>query len=181
MSFSFNNRDWGDLRDNVVSVCNKFGESYWRELDNENTYYSEDYRGFIMNYRATFNTLVRSLIDNGEYEKALEVIHKSLELIPDKSIMYDHFSVQLVEFLLKLDQIGDIRTEELANEIAEITSKRADEILNYYFDNKINNKYEIQRNLVSLNTLARAYSNHSNKELSEKYRNLFEINYEKNP
>ena len=74
-----------------------------------------------------------------------------------------------------------METQEKANEIADITSKRADEILNYYFDNNINNKYEIQRNLVSLNTLARAYSNHPNKELSEKYRNLFEINYEKNP
>jgi pentatricopeptide repeat protein len=171
----------GSLINSDLMYFNIMKNSHWRELDNENAYFSEDHRGFIMNYRATFNTLIRSLIDNGEYGKALEVINKSLELIPDKSIMYDHFSVQLVEFLLKLDQIGDIRTEELANEIAEITSKRADEILNYYFDNKINNKYEIQRNLVSLNTLARAYSNHSNKELSEKYRNLFEINYEKNP
>ena len=33
-------------------------------------------------------------------------------------------------------------------------------------------KDEIQKNLVSLNTLARAYSNHSNKELSEKNINL---------
>ena len=175
------NSNSGSLINSDLMYYNIMKNSYWRELDNENAYFSEDHRGFIMNYRATFNTLIRSLIDNGEYEKALEVINKSLELIPDKSIMYDHFSVQLVEFLLKLDQIGDIKTEELANEIAEITSKRADEILNYYFDNKINNKYEIQRNLVSLNTLARAYNNHPNKELSEKYRNLFEINYEKNP
>jgi len=175
------NSNSGSLINSDLMYYNIMKNSHWRELDNENTYYSEDYRGFIMNYRATFNTLIRSLIDNGEYGKALEVIHKSLELIPDKSIMYDHFSVQLVEFLLKLDKIGNIKTEELANEIAETTSKRADEILNYYFDNNINNKYEIQRNLVSLNTLARAYNNHSNKELSEKYRNLFEINYEKNP
>ena len=175
------NSNSGSLINSDLMYYNIMKNSYWRELDNENAYFSEDHRGFIMNYRATFNTLIRNLIDNGEYEKALEVINKSLELIPDKSIMYDHFSVQLVEFLLKLDQIGDIKTEELANEIAEITSKRADEILNYYFDNKINNKYEIQRNLVSLNTLARAYNNHPNKELSEKYRNLFEINYEKNP
>ena len=175
------NSNSGSLINSDLMYYNIMKNSYWRELDNENAYFSEDHRGFIMNYRATFNTLIRSLIDNGEYKKALEVINKSLELIPDKSIMYDHFSVQLVEFLLKLDQIGDIKTEELANEIAEITSKRADEILNYYFDNKINNKYEIQRNLVSLNTLARAYNNHPNKELSEKYRNLFEINYEKNP
>ena len=33
-------------------------KSYWRELDNNpNAYFSEDHRGFIMNYRSTFNTL----------------------------------------------------------------------------------------------------------------------------
>ena len=45
----------------------------------------------------------------------------------------------------------------LANEIAELTSVRADETLNYYFDNGIKNRYEIQRNLVSLNTLAKVH------------------------
>ena len=175
------NSNSGSLINSDLMYYNIMKNSHWRELDNENTYYSEDYRGFIMNYRATFNTLIRSLIDNGEYGKALEVINKSLELIPDKSIMYDHFSVQIVSFLIELNKKANMETEEKANEIADITSKRADEILNYYFDNNINNKYEIQRNLVSLNTLARAYSNHPNKELSEKYRNLFEINYEKNP
>ena len=95
--------------------------------------------------------------------------------------MYDHFSVQIVSFLIELNKKANMKTEEKANEIAEITSKRANEILNYYFDNNINNKYEIQRNLVSLNTLARAYNNHSNKELSKKYKDLFEVNYGKTP
>ena len=72
-----------------------------------------------MNYRSTFNTLIRNLINDGDYEKALEVINKSIELIPDKSIMYDHFSVQLVEFLLDLKIKADMDTEELANKIAE--------------------------------------------------------------
>ena len=38
-----------------------------------------------MNYRSTFNTLIKELINkNKEYDKALEVINKSLDLIPDK-------------------------------------------------------------------------------------------------
>ena len=56
---------------------------------------------------------------------------------------------------------------ELANEIAELTSSRADEILKYYFDNGIKNRYEINRNLVSLNTLARAFNNIGDDELSK--------------
>ena len=91
--------------------------------------------------------------------------------------MYDHFSVQIVEFLIDLNQKANLKTMGLANEIAELTSVRADETLNYFFDKGIKNRYEIQRNLVSLNTLARAYSRINNEDLSKKYRELFENNY----
>ena len=96
------NPNSGSLINTELMYYNMLNNSHWRELDNENAYFSEDHRGFIMNYRSTFNTLIRNLINDGDYEKALEVINKSIELIPDKSIMYDHFSVQLVEFLLDL-------------------------------------------------------------------------------
>ena len=146
------NPNSGSLINTELMYSNMLNNSHWRELDNENAYFSEDHRGFIMNYRSTFNTLIRNLINDGDYEKALEVINKSIELIPDKSIMYDHFSVQLVEFLLDLKIKADMDTEELANKIAEVIANRSDELLNYYFDNKIDDRYEIQKNLVSLNT-----------------------------
>ena len=170
----------GSLIDSEKMYNNLMSNSFWRGLDDENAYFSEDHRGFIMNYRSTFNTLIKELINKKEYDKALEVINKSLDLIPDKAIMYDHFSVQIVEYLINLNEKAGMQTLELANNIAEISSKRADEILNYYYDNNINNRYEIQRNLVSLNTLARAYSRNSDQELSKKYRELFENNYSRN-
>ena len=170
----------GSLIDSEKMYKNLMYNSFWRGLDDERAYFSEDHRGFIMNYRSTFNTLIKELINKKEYDKALEVINKSLEIIPDKAIMYDHFSVQIVEYLINLNEKADMETLELANNIAEISSKRADEILNYYYDNNINNRYEIQRNLVSLNTLARAYSRNSDQELSKKYRELFENNYSRN-
>ena len=153
------------MYDNMI---NKF---YWRELDNEKTYYSEDHRGFVLNYRATFNTLASELIKNGETEKAKNVIKTCLELIPDKAVNYDHFSVQKVEMLLSMDE------DEIANNIAEITSKRSDQMLEYLMNNNINNKYQIQRNLVSLNALARAYNKDGQYDLASKYNELFEKHY----
>ena len=38
MSFSFYNDDWVELRNSVVTICNKFGESYWRKLDRNRDY-----------------------------------------------------------------------------------------------------------------------------------------------
>ena len=171
------NPNSGSIINTELMYSNIMNKSYWRELNNPNAYFSEDHRGFIMNYRSTFNTLIKSLISNKQYDRALEVIKKSIELIPDEAIMYDHFSVQLVDFLIDLEIKANFDTESLANEIAKIISQRSDELLNYYFDNKINDKYEIQKNLVSLNTLARAYNKKPSSELAKKYRDLFENNY----
>lgn len=171
------NPNSGSIINTELMYSNIMNKSYWRELNNPNAYFSEDHRGFIMNYRSTFNTLIKSLISNKQYDRALKVIEKSIELIPDEAIMYDHFSVQLVDFLIDLEIKANFDTESLANEIAEIISQRSNELLNYYFDNKINDKYEIQKNLVSLNTLARAYNKKPSSELAKKYRDLFENNY----
>ena len=38
MSFSFYNDDWVELRNSVITICNKFGESYWRKLDRNRDY-----------------------------------------------------------------------------------------------------------------------------------------------
>ena len=174
------NPNSGSIINTELMYSNIMNNSFWRELNNPDAYFSEDHRGFIMNYRSTFNTLIKSLIANKQYEKALEVINKSIELIPDESVMYDHFSVQLVDFLIDLEIKANFDTQSLANEIAEIIGQRSDEVLNYYFDNKIQDRYEVQKNLVSLNTLARAYNKKPNSDLAKKYRELFENNYSRN-
>ncbi len=174
------NPNSGSIINTELMYSNIMNNSFWRELNNPDAYFSEDHRGFIMNYRSTFNTLIKSLIANKQYEKALEVINKSIKLIPDESVMYDHFSVQLVDFLIDLEIKANFDTQSLANEIAEIIGQRSDEVLNYYFDNKIQDRYEIQKNLVSLNTLARAYNKKPNSDLAKKYRELFENNYSRN-
>ena len=156
-----------------IMYDNMINNFYWRELDNEDVYFSEDHRGFILNYRATFNSLASELLKNGEKDKAKNVMMKSLELMPDKSVNFDHFSVQNVQMLLSIGE------EKIANNIAEITSKRSDEMLEYLLGNNINNKYQIQRNLVSLNALARAYNKNGKNELAKKYNELFEKHYKR--
>ncbi len=170
----------GSLVDTNMMYDQLMEKSFWRGLDDSDVYFSEDHRGFIMNYRSTFNTLIKNLINNGEYEKAFNVIKKSIELIPDEAVMYDHFSVQLVEFLIDIKIKSNIETNELENEIADIIGERSNDILTYYYDNGIKDRFEINRNLVSLNTLARAYSKFPDSELSKKYRELFENNYTRN-
>lgn len=161
----------GLLVNTEVMYDNLMNNFHWRELDNPDVYYSEDYRNFVLNHRATFNTLAQALLAEGDTERAKEALLTCLELMPDDAIMFDHFTVQQVGMLM------DVGEEELAKQIADITSQRSDEMLTYLFANNINDRLEIQRNLVSLNELARAFSRFGDAELATKYQELFRKHY----
>ncbi|MCV9388975.1 glycosyltransferase family 117 protein [Reichenbachiella ulvae] len=150
---------------------NMMNNFHWRELDNPEVYYSEDYRNFVLNHRATFNTLIDALLMEGDTERAKAATMKCLEVMPDEAIRFDHFSVQLVSYLLTLEE------DELAIEIAEKIGTRADEMLNYMFEKGITERFELQKNLISLSELARSFRSADKNDLAQKYETMFRNYY----
>lgn len=160
------------LIDTDIMFDNLMNNFYWRELDNPDVYYSEDYRNFVLNHRASFNTLAEALLAEGKTDKAREAVLKCLELMPDEAIPYDHFTVQQVSLLLALDE------EEKAIEMAEILAQRSDEMLTYLYETGTADRFEMQKNLIGLSELARAFRATDNTELANKYEQLFRKHYE---
>lgn len=158
-----------DTNEMFDKMINQF---HWRELDNPNVYYSEDYRNFVLNHRASFNTLIEELIREGKQDKALEALNRCLEVMPDEVINFDHFSVQQVGYLLMLDEID--QAKEMANTIAT----RSDEMLAYMFENPAkSDQFELQKNLITLSELARAFRGANEGELATKFEGLFRQYY----
>lgn len=173
---------------NDIMYDNMMNKYKWRGLDDENAYYNEDYRNFCLNHRSAFNTLALSLMEAGEYEKAKEVMLKSLKVMPNKSIPYDYFNVQQVGIMLDLDKLlinsdtlnSEVQTSELrdmANHIAEVTSKDAVEMLDYYIANDMYDRMELQQKLLMLNGLTRAYRAVGDLESAAKYEEMFDKFY----
>lgn len=160
------------LVDTDVMYDNMMNNFFWRELDNPDVYYSEDYRNFVLNHRANFNTLAEALLAEGKLEKAKTVLIKCLELMPDSAVPYDHFNVQQLSMLVTLGEI------EKAKEMAEIVSKRADEMLTYLVNNNIVDNLEMQKSLIALSEIARAFRATDEDELTNKYEQLFRKHYE---
>ncbi|MEP0368870.1 MAG: DUF2723 domain-containing protein [Cyclobacteriaceae bacterium] len=170
------------------NVMNKY---HWRELDNPDVYYSEDYRNFCLNHRSAFNTLAENLIQKGEYEKALGVVKKCLSVMPNESIPYDYFNIQQVGILLSIDKlstyIGDTtqnevrlsEAKEIADQIADVTSAENADMLDYMLDNELTDQMELQRRILSLNELARAYRAYGDREKAAEYEQMFERFYSK--
>lgn len=150
------------------NVMNKFT---WTNLNDPSVYYTQDYVGFVLNSRSTFNTLAEDLIAEGDYERASEVLKKCNEVMPDEAVPYDFFSVQQVGMLL---EVGE---PELADYIAERTSTYASQWLDYYFSTGGTETNELQKQLLSLNEVARAYRANGDREKAAAYEELFNTYY----
>lgn len=145
----------------------------WTNLDDPSVYYTQDYLGFILNSRSTFNSLASALIEEGKLDSARNVLIKSLEVMPHESVPYDFFNVQQVGMLLQVDEL------EIAKQIAEITSRDSQQWLDYYFSKEGVEPIEMQKKLLSLNELSRAFRANGYKEEASKYEEMFSDYYSK--
>lgn len=137
------------------NVMNKFT---WTNLDDPSVYYTQDYLGFVLNSRSTFNTLAQNLISEEDYERASEVLKKCLEVMPHESVPFDEFSAQQVALLLEIASYktggsSDLKTPEeaeLADYIAEKVTEWASGWIEVYLASSASNPYELQRDRKSV-------------------------------
>ncbi len=164
------------------NVMNKFT---WTNLDDPSVYYTQDYLGFVLNSRSTFNTLAQNLINEEDYERASEVLKKCLEVMPHESVPFDEFSAQQVDMLLEIasfktgggSDLSAAEEAELANYVAENVSQWASSWIEVYLTNNSNDPYELQRKIIVLNEIARAYRANGDNENAAKYEELFNSYY----
>jgi hypothetical protein len=150
---------------------NMMNNFFYRELDNPNSYYNEDYRNFVLNHRSSFNTLTSALIKEKNETKASEVLNASITRMPDAAVPYDYTSASSVDLFMQLGET------EKGKEIAEIMAVRSDEQLDFYIRTNINLGFEVQKNLVILQTLSRTMDKYGETELAEKYNDLLRLHY----
>ncbi len=153
------------------NLMNKF---HWKELNNPNVYYNEDYRNFALNHRSAFVSLANALLAQGDMIRAKEVLLKSLEVIPDASIPYDVFSVQMIDPLLRVGEL------EKAKEMATTIGDRSTAWLEYVTSTgkTVGDEYELNRKLLNLNEIIRTFRNQPDgKEIAAKYEAIFNQYY----
>lgn len=161
-----------ELVNTDVMYDNMMNKFFWRELDNPDVYYTEDYRNFVLNHRASFNTLAGALLDEGDKDRALKVLHKSLEVMPDEGIPYDYASALTSQLLL---EAGDT---ERAIQIADTLASRADALLAYLESENLDFSNQRQINLVILNQLSRSMDAAGRTEEANRYQQLLAKHYQ---
>ena len=154
-----------------VMYTNMMENFHWRELNNPEVYYNEDYRNFALNHRSSFNSLARALLDAGRTEKARNTLTRSLELIPDASIPYDYVSAQSIPLMFEAGE------DEKAIEMAQVIGDRADAMLTYLIEENKRGGYELQRQWIMLNQVAQALQTAGKTEQLQKYQEALQRYY----
>ncbi len=157
-----------DFVNTDIMYDNLMNNFHFRGLNNEDAYFSEDYRNFVLNHRSSFNTLAEALIDEGQLQKAREVALKSLEIMPDSAIPYDYSATRTVDILF---QVGE---KDKAVAIAEALGRKADEELEYYLDRNISLGFEVQKNMIILNDLGRTLNRFGEAEMAVNFNDAFQ-------
>ena len=98
-------------------------------------------------------------------------MNASISRMPDESVPYDYTSATSVDLFMQLGET------EKGKEIAEVMAVRADEQLSYYIENDINLGFEVQKNLVILQTLSRTMDRYGETDLAERYNDLLRYHY----
>lgn len=142
-------------------------EFQFRELDNPDVYYTEDYRNFVLNHRSSFNSLAAALINEGKNEKARTALLFSLEKMPDEVIPFDYTASRTIALLY---EVGE---DERAREIAETVGDRAIAMINYLKNDGYDPGFDLQTNTIILNELQRIMLMQGEEELAEKFTDGF--------
>lgn len=160
-----------ELVNTGIMYDNLLNNFFYRELDNPDVYYNEDYRQFVLNHRSSFNTLAEALLQEQDMSRAKDVVFKNLEFMPDQAIPYDYTASKTIELLFRVGE------NEKALEMSQTVGERAVEMLAYYDKENTIDEYDYVRNMTMLRELSIHLDNHGHKDLSQKYREAFENHY----
>ncbi len=99
-------------------------EFHWGGVDKYDVYMDETNRRMTMSLRITFSRLADQLIEEGQTEKAKEVLDKAFEVMPEHNVPYDVFVMYLAENYYAVGE--NEKGNELVAKLADIYEKEVD-------------------------------------------------------
>ena len=99
----------------------------WGNMNNPKVYIDENNSRMMMNIRNIFDRLAETLVAEGQKDKAGLVLDRCNELIPDKIVSYNYYSMMMAETYFKAGQPAK------AKDIINTIMANYKEQLDYYF------------------------------------------------
>ncbi len=130
----------------------------------------------IVRIRSRFSRLALALLNEGEKQKAIEVLDRIVELTPHEKIPYDNYVIGIAEAYYKCGEI------EKANAIIMKYKDICDRLISYYLEQPKNiiegSTYEIRYHLQMLQTMVFVTQNTNQPDLTTEINALLNELYE---
>lgn len=146
----------------------------WGNMDTEkHIYLDENNMRMITNLRMQFSNLAEELIAEGKEEMAREVLHRCLEVMPERNVPYGRVMLPISESLYKLNE------DETANAIARSVFDRYAKELEYYMSLDPEHAIALQQDMqISMYIMQRfeqmVNTAYPQEELSDEFTERFE-------
>ncbi|MGQ7868001.1 protein O-mannosyl-transferase family [Sunxiuqinia sp. sy24] len=143
----------------------------WGNMNDPEVYIDENNQRMMMNIRNNFNRLAESLVQEGKKDSAIQVLDKSLELIPHAVVPYNYFSLQLAENYLAAGNID--KGSAVIREIFESYQQEMDYFLS--LDSKFiaSIDQEIQRIMYFMREMSMITNRYKQEDLSKEITQSF--------
>ncbi|TAE18712.1 MAG: DUF2723 domain-containing protein [Bacteroidetes bacterium] len=142
------------------NMMNKF---FWRELDNANVFYDENYQRFALNLRSSAARLCEELVLKNEKEKAKKMLNFILTKIPDKAIPYDYYTAGFADVLFKVGE------KDKALELSKTMADRAVKYIEYVAEKGAGIDANISTSFAILGQISEALKTNGQETLGKKY------------
>lgn len=151
------------------NVMNKFK---WGGVDKPGVYLDENVMRMCTSYRgALFNKLAEDLLKEGKKDKALNVLNKSLEVLPPENVPLDWTALSTGELYYALGEMD--KGEEVFTAIAEYTMRNIDWFFRLRPAQLASVTRELEHNLAVMKQIL-AVNKHYNPEFNKKYQEEFD-------
>ncbi|WP_026474076.1 glycosyltransferase family 117 protein [Alkaliflexus imshenetskii] len=156
------------------NVMNKFIFDGWND---PRVYLDENHLRMAMNIRNNLSRLATALIEEGQVEKAVKVLDKTMEVLPHPRVPHNYFSLFLAEAYFEADEMekGDDITRDLAienlQELGFFTSLRP--------ALRAGSMSEIQRNIAIYSEVMRTLRYFGRDELIRELEGKYEVIFQR--
>ena len=110
--------------DPLVMYDNMMNKFSWGNAENPAVYLDENNKRMFSNFRRIFGTLGKELLLSGDTTKAVDVVHRGLEIVPEGKMPYDFFTVGIAEVLIRAGKTEE--GEKLLNKVIKYSKEYLD-------------------------------------------------------
>jgi hypothetical protein len=128
----------------------------WGNMDVDGVNINENNRRMTTNLRLQFSNLSTALIEEGDDERAIKTLDKSIAVMPDKNVPFTRVLLPTIENYYKLGEF------DKANELTELMFDRFEDELGYLMTLDDNNGYSVKEDMQIDNYMLQRFSQLTN-------------------